>query len=356
MDKISPMTRPNFATPWKKRSTRSVLEIVAASVVPASITLGFILFGFDGALATTVIFLPLQVIWISILGFRTVGRSGVQDGILAVMTIFLTSLVMVLLLSVLWSVISQGLKVMSLSFITQNNRFISSSTSLEYGGIGHAILGTLIAVGITTLVAVPLGLGIAVFLTETRSKLRGSIRILIQAMSGLPSIVAGLFIYSAFLATGILGYSLLAGALSLIPLMLPTVARVAEEALRLVPRELRNGALALGASSFSAFFQVTLPAAISGVVTALLLGLARVIGETAPMLLTVGLANITNVNPLEAAATLPTYIYGFLGLGKDTSLARAWGAALAVLIIVAIIFSIARLASRPRKAKRKASK
>lgn len=353
---LTPVARPKQATPWTKKSGTTILSVLIASTLPAIVALLTIFGGLDAALAVVLVFLPLQILSVGVVGYRSYGKAGIADAVLVVGAIFLTTLVMVLLISVIWSVIAEGSKVLSLSFFTQNNKYISSSTALEYGGVGHAILGTLIVVLITTIVAVPLGLGIAVFLTETRSKLRGPIRILVQAMSGLPSIVAGLFVYSAFIITGLLQYSALAGAIALIPLMLPTVARVAEEALRLVSKDLRNGALALGAPAYRAFFQVTLPAALSGVVTALLLGIARVIGETAPMLLTVGVSNKTNLNPLEAVATLPTYIYSFLALGKDTSVQRAWGAALTILILVAIFFSLARIMSRPKSTKGKAKK
>lgn len=356
MSTIERLPRPKTAAPWKQRSGKTTAMVAASSTIPLIITVFTVLLGLDATIATVLVFLPLQFIAVSLVGTTLYGKAGIKDAVLVVSSIFLTTLVLVLLVSVLWSVIEQGSKVMSFSFISQNNRFISPATSLEYGGVGHAILGSLITVGITTVVAVPLGLGISVFLTETRSKLRGPVRILIQAMSGLPSVVAGLFVYSAFLGTGILGPSLLAGSIALIPLMLPTIARVAEEALRLVSKDLRNGALALGASSFKAFFQVTLPAARTGVVTALLLGLARVVGETAPLLLTVGTANITVVDPLQAAATLPTYIYGYLGLAKDTSISRAWGGALTILLIVGIIFTVARVVVRPVGVNRKVKK
>jgi phosphate transport system permease protein len=136
--------------------------------------------------------------------------------------------------------------------------------------------------------------------------------------------------------------------------MLPTVARVAEEALRLVPTELRNGALGLGASAWSTFSQVTLPAAKSGLVTAILLGVARIVGETAPLILTTALANKTSFNVIEGGiSTLPTYLYTYVALGYDTSIQRAWGAALVLLIVVGILFAAARLASAGKKAKKR---
>jgi phosphate transport system permease protein len=271
-----------------------------------------------------------------------------------VATIFLSSFVFVLLGSVIWSVISNGFSALSASFIFQNNYYIQPKTSLEYGGVGHSIVGSLLIVGLSTIVTVPLGLATAVYLTETQGKSKGIIRTLLQAMSGLPSVVSGLFIYAMFIASGITTYAGWTGSLALIPLMLPTVARVTEEALRLVPVELRNGALALGAPAWRAFVQVTLPAAKSGIVTAILLGVARVIGETAPLVLTTFAADRTNLNPFEGAmGSLPTYLFNYIAFGFDESIQRAWGAALVILILVAILFISARVASRTRTKARK---
>ena len=147
------------------------------------------------------------------------------------------------------------------------------------------------------------------------------------------------------------------GALALFPLMLPTVARVAEEALKLVPSDLRQAALALGAPNYRAFFQVVLPAAKSGIITAVLLGLARVVGETAPLILTINANNSTNLNPFNGGiAALPTYIYGFLGSLYQTSQDRAWGAALVLLIVVGLLFGLARFASRSKTISKKTRK
>jgi len=277
---------------------------------------------------------------------------SIGDGALSLGSILLSGFVLVLLASLIWSVLSLGVKAMSWQFISQNNIYITPTTSLEYGGVGHAVLGTIIIVGLSTLITVPLGVLVAVYLTETREKPRGIVRTLVQAMSGLPSVVAGLFIYSALIVGLRLGYAGWLGSLALIPLMLPTVARVAEEALRLVPQDLRNGALALGAPAYRAFLMVTLPAAKSGLITAMILGIARVIGETAPLILTVNNTNGTTVDPSQPMASLPTYIFQFIANTNDTSVQRAWGAALMVLILVAILFTAARLVGRPKKAKK----
>jgi phosphate transport system permease protein len=242
---------------------------------------------------------------------------------------------------------------MSSQFILQNNRYISTTTSLEYGGVGHAILGTLELVLLATALALPLGLAIAVYLTQSQSKLRNLVRSVTQALAGLPSVVSGLFVLSiiSFLDAQKSGVF---GAMALFPLMLPTVARVAEEALRLVPEDLRLAALGLGAPNYRAFFQVILPAAKTGIITALLLGLARVVGETAPLILTIQANNATNLNPLDGGvATLPTYIYGFISAGYASSITRAWGASLVLLVIVGILFVTARLLTGDKKKKKK---
>jgi phosphate transport system permease protein len=346
---LSPVARPSSSEPWKSASKKGLLQVAAVSILP--LLLSYLIgssFQLEAAVTAIVVFLPLQIAFVGFLGWKEFGKRGIADGALVVALIFFATLVLVLLISVLWSVIIFGSKALSLSFVSQNNVYISATTSMEYGGIGHALVGTLLIVSLTTVATIPLGLGVAVFLTETRSKARGSIRVLIQAMSGLPSVVAGLFVYSALIVSGISSYSGFAGSLALLPLMLPTVARIAEEALRLVPSELRNGALALGAPAYRAFFQVTLPAAKSGIITALILGVARIIGETAPLILTASTTNGTTLNMFGAMPSLPYYIYEFLGNGFDTSTQRAWGAALVILILVGILFTIARVLTRKK--------
>lgn len=352
---LAPVQRPANAAPWKRISPSSKILLITVSVVPAAIFLAlFISLSLDFMSALLLGFLPLQIIASSLAGLIMFGRRGIQDGLLIVVTLFLGSFVFVLLSSVLWSVVIAGFSALSPQFIYQNNVYVTPTTGLEIGGVGHAILGTLMIVGLSTIITVPLALATAVYLTETRGKSRSLIRTLLQAMSGLPSVVTGLFIYSMLILSGFTSYAGWAGSLALIPLMLPTISRVAEESLRLVPVELRNGALGLGASAWTAFSQVTFPAAKSGLVTAVLLGVARVIGETAPLLLTTALSNRTNLNLVEGGiSTLPTYIYGYVSLGYDTSIQRAWGAALVLLMLVGILFIAARVASSSKTAKKR---
>lgn len=344
-----PLERPKGAEPWKKISVKTKMLMAMAAVLPAAVSL-LVLYatGLNFMAVLWPVFLPLQLLASILVGIQAFGRRGVSTALLYTVTIFFSAIVLVLLTSVIWSLVQAGSKAMSPHFFYQNNNYIATNTSLEYGGVGHAILGTVLIVGVTTVITIPLAIATGVYLTETRGKGRGTVRVLLQAMSGLPSVVAGLFVYSMLIVTGITQYAGWAGSVALIPLMLPTVARVTEEALRLVPVELRNGALALGAPAWRAFVQVTLPAARSGILTAVLLGLARVLGETAPLLLTTNPGSATNLNIFEGPmATLPTYIFNFISQGFDSSYQRAWGAALVIMIMVAVLFTLARVINRP---------
>lgn len=352
---LTPVERPAKAAPWTKMNSQSRVLIGLASTVPAILFVAMLsLLQLDFMAALLGVLLPMQAVASAAVGLKIFGRRGILDALLVVVTLFLGSFVFVLLVSVLWSVVEAGFKALSPQFIFQNNVYVTPTTGLEIGGVGHAIIGTLLVVGLTTIITVPLGLATAVYLTETRGKSRGLIRTLLQAMSGLPSVVTGLFIYSMLIVSGFTAYAGWAGSLALIPLMLPTISRVAEEALRLVPTELRNGALGLGAPAWRAFTMVTLPAAKSGLVTAVLLGVARIIGETAPLLLTTFAANNTSFNIFSGGlATLPTYLYGYVGMGYDTSLQRAWGSAFVLLLLVGVLFTGARIASRSKSAKKR---
>jgi len=343
--------------PWKRVNNSRRFLILLASVLPAAIAVIVTLMtGLDQNVATIAVFLPLQLVSAGLVGFGAYGKRGIGDAALVVMTIFFSAFVLILLISVFLSVISEGSKAISFQFLTQNNIYISNTTSLDYGGVGHAILGTLMIVGITTLVAVPLGIAMAVYLTQSQSKLRGIVRTVTQALSGLPSVVSGLFVLSIIVTFGF-SKSGIFGSIALFPLMLPTVARVAEEALKLVPADLRLAALALGAPNYRAFFQVIFPAAKSGLITALLLGLARVIGETAPLLLTVNTNNGTSLNPADGPMeTLPAFVYGYLASSFNSAHQRAWGAGLVLLLLVAVLFGTARFLGRAKSMKSKPTK
>jgi phosphate transport system permease protein len=338
------LDRPTDATPWSKRSPNFSLIIGLASIFPILLFLVVLnVTELSGAGAVLTVFLPLQLLAAAIAAIVTRGRRGVADSQLSVFVYFATFFVIIMLGSILFSIASWGLKAISPHFFYENNVYITPTTSLDYGGAGHALVGSLLVVGLATLIAVPLGLAVAVYLTETRGRLKGPVRFLAQSMSGLPSIVAGLFVYAVFIATGTANLSGWLGSLALALLMIPTVVRMAEEVLKLVPGDLRSAALALGAPQRRAFFQVIMPTAKAGLITAVLLGVARVVGETAPLILTTRLMSETSVNPFYGdLATLPTFIFSNLTAGFDTGRARAWAAAFLLLLVVGLIFGATR--------------
>jgi phosphate transport system permease protein len=296
-----------------------------------------------------VIYLPLQLIAAGLAALVSKGKHGVVDSGIYVLAIGGSIFSLVILTSLIVTLFANGLKAFSVSFLTQNNVYISPSTPLEYGGVGHAVLGTLLIVFISMLFAIPIGVATAVYVTEVRGRAVPYVRFFVQAMSGVPSVVAGLFILTVLILSGALGASAFAGGLAFAILMLPTVARTAEEVLRLVPEDLRTGALALGSTRARTVLQVVIPAAKTGIVTAIVLGVARVVGETAPLLLVIGVSDKTVLDPFNSPITaLPTYIFDNVAQPYPDAVSRAWGAALVLIIVVAILFVTTRILGRGR--------
>jgi phosphate transport system permease protein len=341
--------------PWRRKTPMFTASVIIASVIPLVIV-GALFFttNIPGALLMTVVYFPLQLVSSAIAAFVTRGKRAILDSVIIVNAIGGTIFSLVVLLSVLGSLVVRGFAALSAHFLYQNSVYISPSTPLEYGGIGHAILGTILIVTISALIAVPIGIATAVYITEVRGRAVPYVRFFVQAMSGVPSVVAGLFILTIIVATGAFEQGAFAGGLAYAILMLPTVARTAEEVLKLVPEDLRTGALALGSTRSRTVYRVVLPAAKTGIITAVILGIARVIGETAPLLLAAGYADSTNVNPFGGPiAAVPTYIFNNVALPYPDAVARAWASALVLIILVAILFTAARLIGRGRVGSKK---
>lgn len=339
--------------PWRRKPAKLGWSIAIASIVPLVIV-GAMFFttNIPGALLITVVYLPLQLIASGIAAWATKGTRGIVDSVIIVNSIGATLFAMIVLVSVLGSLVVRGWQALSAHFIYQNNVYISPSTPLDYGGIGHAILGTFLIVFIASLIAVPIGIATAIYITEVRGRAVPYVRFFVQAMSGVPSVVAGLFILTIVVATDAFSQSALAGGLAYAILMLPTVARTAEEVLKLVPEDLRTGALALGSTRSRTVLRVVIPAAKTGIVTAVILGIARVIGETAPLLLAAGNSDQTVLNPVGGPiAAIPTYIFNNVALPYPDAVARAWGSALVLIVLVAILFTLARIFGRGRMGK-----
>ena len=236
-----------------------------------------------------------------------------------------------------------------LNFFTQDMASTQQTAPLNQGGILHATVGTLIEIGIAVVISLPLGVGTAVFITEVGGRFARVVRTVVEAMTAMPDILAGLFIYTVLIVRLGVQVSGFAAAMALSVMMLPIIARSSEVVLRVVPGGLREASLALGASRWRTVWRVVLPTALPGLATALILGIARGIGETAPVLICSGESNYLNFNPLVAPMnSLPLYIYQAYESGLREMFWRAWGAASVLLALILILFVTARLLARPR--------
>jgi phosphate transport system permease protein len=230
------------------------------------------------------------------------------------------------------------------NFFTETTAYIGPDAALDKGGIVAAMVGTLEQVAISMAISVPLGIATAIYLNEVPGRMARVVRTVIEAMSAVPTIVAGLFIYSMLILKFGADRSGFAASLALCVSMLPVVTTTGEVVLRLVPNGLREASLALGTTHWQTVRGVVLPTARSGLVTAVLLGVARVIGETSPVLLVAGSTNELNFNPLHGPqVSLPLFVFNEVRLPLDTAIARAFGAAVVLLVLVVVLFALARI-------------
>ncbi len=252
------------------------------------------------------------------------------------------------LVAVLVYTIGKGMKRLSPDFLSHSMRGVGPLDT--YGGVYHSIIGTLEQVAISYVIAVPLGLLVAIYIVEVgQGPLASATRYLIDVMTGIPSIVAGLFVF-AFWVLGLgMGFSGFAAGLALSILMLPVVVRSSEEMLRLVPGELREAAQALGIPKWRTTFSVVVPTAASGIVTGVLLAIARVTGETAPLLLTAFGYDAIRTSPLDGPqSSLPLFVYSQAGSAFGVAIDRAWAGALTLIAIVLILTVLARVITSRR--------
>jgi phosphate transport system permease protein len=247
------------------------------------------------------------------------------------------------LIAVLSMVVSRGAPGVNDVFLTHSMRNVIEQD--PGGGAYHAILGTLEQVGLATAIAVPIGVSVAVYLVEYgRGRLRTAVTFFVDVMTGLPSIVAGLFILALWILALGLGATGFAGSLALLILMLPMVIRGTEEMLKLVPLGLREASYALGVPRWRTVVSVVLPSALPGIITSVMLAVARVMGETAPILLVVSTNESINPNPFSGPqGSLPLFVYDEASQPYTSSVDRAWAGALVLIVIVMVLNLIARL-------------
>ncbi|RZU50515.1 phosphate ABC transporter membrane protein 2 (PhoT family) [Krasilnikovia cinnamomea] len=342
-------------TPENIRGKRLSLATNLGVAVVALAVAAIVVFGLDigGWVLVAVLGLLLYLAGLLYVAGRVEGKRAARDRMWKTLIYSACILAVLPLTSVVWTLISKGAERLDATFFTTSMNNIGARDA--GGGAYHAIIGTLEQVGIATLLAVPLGVMGAVYLVEYgRGRFALTVRFFVDVMTGIPSIVAGLFILSFWVLIvspvfndGRPQYSGFAAALALAVLMLPTIVRSTEEMLRLVPGPLREGAYALGVPQWKTIIKIVLPTALPGIVTGIMLAIARAAGETAPVLLVAGGASAINFNPFSGnQMSLSLFVFQQAGDASKYAPARAWTAALTLVALVLILTIAAKLLAR----------
>jgi len=343
---MSTVTIPRPSKPWGLNFKQTIPDVVAAF---ATLLITYAIVAFTplkGKLAFVIVLLLAAIVTSALVSGIRRDRKAALNSISTVMVYVAGMFVIFPLGSILYEIIKRGIGGLSFGIFTTDMAVTASDAPLNEGGLIHAIVGTLYIVVIASLISVPIGILTALYLTEIKGKAAGTVRFFVQAMSGIPSIVAGLFIYAVWMIALGNQYSAFAGAMALAILMVPTVARTSEEVLKLIPNDLREAGLAMGGTQWRTVAMIVIPAAQSGLITAVILGVARVAGETAPLLLTMGGADALNLNPFAGnSSAIPFYVWKNFLLGTETAIDRAWSGVLVLMIIVLFFFSLTRFLS-----------
>lgn len=333
---------PRWA-PWGILAASAVIVALVFAVLAVAGGAAFNIAGW--AVVTAVAYLILITAISSLVEGRRKGVDRLVTGVVSVAF----AVAMVPLVSVAWTVVVNGVAGISGEFFTSSMRNVVG----EGGGALHAIIGTLLITLAAAIISIPIGIFTAIYLVEygAGNRMARGITFLVDVMTGIPSIVAGLFAYALFALFAGPGVRLgIMGAVALSVLMIPVVVRSSEEMLRLVPNELREAAYALGVPKWLTISKVVLPTAIAGITTGVMLSISRVIGETAPLLLTAGVATSMNYNLFDGRmATLPVFAYSQYmnqGIPAQAFIDRAWSAALVLIVIVMLLNLVARLVAK----------
>ncbi|WP_374238106.1 phosphate ABC transporter permease PstA [Actinoplanes sp. DH11] len=328
----------------------------AALVVSAVVVLGT---GIGNWVLVLVLGLVAYLVGLFFAASRVEGKRAAKNRTMQSLIYAACVLAVLPLASVVWTLVSKGFERLDGNFFSTSMNNISARD--PQGGAYHAIIGTLEQVGIATLIAVPLGVLGAIYLVEYgRGRFANTVRFFVDVMTGIPSIVAGLFILSFWVLIvspwfndGNPRFSGFAASLALTVLMLPTIVRSTEEMLRLVPGPLREGSYALGVPQWKTILKVVLPTALPGIVTGVMLSIARAAGETAPVLLVAGGAAAINFDPFAGnQQSLALFVYQQAGDASRYAPARAWTAALTLVALVLILTIAAKLLARRNKLSR----
>ena len=297
-------------------------------------------------------FLPFLLIsYLFFVGFYAVlvsfdeKRVGVADKLATVGFHSVAVVLLIALIGVIVFTVFRGSKaVFHLNFWTQDMSLAGPLDPLTVGGMLHAAIGTLIMISIALAISIPLGLLCAVFLAEFPGPFSRIVRTVVEAMTALPSIVCGLFIFATWVLLLGMPTSGFAAALAITIMILPIIIRSADVVFRLVPGNLKEASMGLGASHWKTVFHVMLPTSRSGLMTAIILGTARGIGETSPVLLTAGYTTFYNFNPFSGPMTsLPLATFTLVKSPSDTQISRGFGAAAVLMVLVFVLFLVARI-------------
>ena len=333
------LTHPTLArwVPWAL--LLGLAAAAAALVVTAGLNIGLAVLGV----------VVVQGAAIYLLSRAVEGPRRAVDRVVTTMVTSAFLLALVPLVSVVVTVVKKGAPRFDAEFFTYSMRGIVG----EGGGAYHAIMGTLIVTGLAALISIPIGLLCAIYLVEYgRGRLARAITFFVDVMTGIPSIVAGLFAYALFAIYFGPGVRMgIGGAVALSVLMIPVVVRSTEEILKIVPNELREAAYALGVPKWRTVVKVVLPTSLAGIASGITLAIARVIGETAPLLIILGTTTAVNLDPFSntRTATLPVfayYSYAVPGVPREPYIDRAWTAALLLIIFVMVLNLVGRLIAR----------
>ena len=344
---MSTIEKPATPKPKKPWAATPVDRSKTAGIILAAALVSFVLVAvtpLKGKLAYAAVFFIAYLVIDFVVSYLKAGRPAAVDSLFRGLVTTAIAIAVTPIVSILVTVWVRGHKGFHWSLFTKDMHSNSFTDPIGQGGLLHAIIGTFLLVFFAMIISVPIGILTALYLTEIRGRFTRPIEFLVQAMSGVPSIVAGLFIYAAILIPFTKTVNGIQGSLALAILMIPTVARTSQEVLKLIPSDLREAGVALGGTQWRSVALVVVPAARSGLITAMILGVARVAGETAPILLLTGGSGTKNFNVFNGSlGSLPNYVWQAFAAGTPESIARAWAGILVLLVIVVILFTAARV-------------
>ncbi|GAA1743684.1 phosphate ABC transporter permease PstA [Aeromicrobium alkaliterrae] len=338
-----PQTRRNLSTLHRDDVIR-LLGALAAGICTAAWLFTQVM-PLRGAVGFVAISFVLFLLFYVVLVAMDDGGPAMKDKVASVFAHAIAMLLFAALACVIIFTFARAFDALvNLNFWTTDLSAAGPIDPLDKGGILHAMVGTLIQITIALAISIPLGVLTAVFLSEVPGPFARLVRTVVEAMTALPSIVAGLFIYATWIVTFGMGQSGFAASLAITIMMLPIIIRAADVVLRLVPGNLKEAALAMGASQWRTVWHVVLPTTRSGLTTAIILGTARGIGETSPVLLTAGYTTYMNHNPFEGPmVSLPLATFNLVRSPEPNQVARGFGAAAVLMLLVLILFVVARV-------------